>query len=57
MLDALSEGVFMEQYGAVLALRSIGAEAWAEGYGEDLVYRVRLRDSEWQTVKPAVRDR
>ncbi|KAB2910700.1 MAG: hypothetical protein F9K40_02085 [Kofleriaceae bacterium] len=45
-LDALENGSENEQYVAVLALRLFGYEADAEGYDEELVYRVRAPDEQ-----------
>ena len=54
MLDVLARNGYSEQYGALLALRLAGVEAWAEGYGPDLIYRVRPAGSDWIEITPAL---
>ena len=39
-VDALENADEPEQYAALLALPLLGFEAWANGYGADLVYEV-----------------
>jgi hypothetical protein len=55
-LNALVSGPEESHYAALLVLRTHGYEAWAEGYGKDLIYRVREpgRD-DWRIITP--RDR
>lgn len=53
-LDALSGGTPSDQYAALIALRTLGYDAWAEGYDEDLVYRVR-RDKSEVVIVPSSR--
>jgi hypothetical protein len=40
-LDVLENGEEAEQYSALLALRLFGYEAFGEGYGPELCYRVK----------------
>jgi hypothetical protein len=52
-LQLLHFGSEPEQYASLLALRELGFEAIAEGYGPALIYKVRkLPDEEWETIVP-----
>lgn len=44
------------QYTAQMALRELGWNAWAHGYGADLYYTVTTPDGEDQRVDPIMRD-
>ena len=52
-LQVLAVGSEGEQYAALLALREVGFEAWGEGYGSQLTYKVRkIGETEWIVIKP-----
>lgn len=51
-LNALSNGTDADQYAALIALRVLGCEAWAEGYDADLTYRVRNDNREVVIAPP-----
>ena len=53
MLEVLREGTPDEQSAALFALRYVGYEAWAEGYGGATAYRYReLGVPDWQVIHP-----
>jgi hypothetical protein len=53
LLEVLRRGTPDEQYAAVLALRLVGYEAWADGFGRQRSYRVRkIGTVEWTSVVP-----
>jgi hypothetical protein len=55
-IRALAEGNQNAQYGALLGLRHYGYEAWAEGYGDDEVYRIRRTgETEWTHIVPKIK--
>jgi hypothetical protein len=41
LLQALQTGESNEQYAALMALRVLGDDAWADGYGAEITYYVR----------------
>jgi len=45
LLTFLLWGNTAEQYAALVALRALGYEAWGEGYGNEITYRVRMTDT------------
>lgn len=51
-IELLERGDGAEQYGALLALRESGIEAWAEGYGDDLRYVVKIAGRDAISVTP-----
>jgi len=54
-LQALEDGTEIEQYAALLGLRLFGYEAYGQGYGRDLRYRVRApEEAEAKIVKPKI---
>ena len=54
-LDLLGNGSEAEQYVALIALREFRFEAWGQGYGAALEYRVRRPgETEWLIIKPIV---
>lgn len=56
-MRALAEGDYNAQYAALLALRHYGYEAWAQGYWEEVVYKVRSVDeSEWRYIEPKIKN-
>lgn len=52
LIDLLQEAEPDLQYGALLALRALGAEAWAYGYEPDLYYEVTVPGREPQKITP-----
>ena len=53
LLDVLRRGTPDEQYASVLALRLVGYEAWADGFGRRRSYRVRpIGSTEWTSIVP-----
>ena len=55
-LDALENGSEGEQFGALIGLRLFGYEAWADGYGDALLYRVREPVAQvWKMIQPKIR--
>ncbi len=56
-LEMLAEGRPDEQYGSLIALRLYAYEAWGEGTGGELHYRVRAPASqEWSIIRPRYPD-
>lgn len=55
-LERLENGSYIEQHAALLGLRFFGYEAWAEGYWEGIVYKVRRPDQDWRYIKPKEKD-
>lgn len=50
----LQFGSEIEQSSALIALREMGFEAFAEGYGPLLTYKVRkLGEVDWETIVPS----
>lgn len=57
MINALQSGSLLAQEAALLCLRRHGYEAWADGYGAHLKYRVRrVGESDWQHIQPEIID-
>ena len=55
-LETLENRSENEQYAALLALRLLGYEAEAEGYDEELIYRVRApHEQEWRVISPKLK--
>jgi hypothetical protein len=55
--QALPTGSLDEQYAAVLTLRRHGYEAWANGYNEDLIFKLRrVGDADWEIIHPQILD-
>ncbi|HEX7896592.1 MAG TPA: hypothetical protein VF950_02450 [Planctomycetota bacterium] len=53
LLEAVRSGSANEQYAAIVALRLIGYEAWADGFGRERTYRVRkIGAKKWQRIVP-----
>ena len=53
LLEAVRSGSANEQYAAIVALRLIGYEAWADGFGRDRIYRVRkIGAKKWEKIVP-----
>jgi hypothetical protein len=52
LIKLLEEGGEGEQYGALLALRELGLDAWAEGYEDDVRYVLDQSPDEQLVVKP-----
>ena len=56
LIEALRTASPVVQYGALIALRELGVEAWAEGYEPTLSYRVTVPGSVEQVVVPVQQD-
>jgi hypothetical protein len=55
LIAALEHGDLIAQEGALLALRRLGYESFADGYDDDLVYKVRAPgDAAVQTIRPRI---
>lgn len=55
-IQALAEGNQNAQYGAVLALRHYSYEVWAEGDGDDEIYKVRkVGENDWTYIVPKIK--
>ena len=53
LLDVVRSGSANEQYAAIVALRLIGYEAWADGFGRERFYRVRKSGTrKWEKIVP-----
>jgi hypothetical protein len=52
LVDLLQEGDCNLQYGALMALRQLGVEAWAHGYEPNLHYEVTVPGREPQKIVP-----
>ena len=53
LLDVLRNGSANEQYAAIVALRLIGYEAWADGFGRERTYRARkIGAKKWEKIVP-----
>ena len=56
-IEILLEGLVVEQLAALICLRQLGYEAWADGYGPNLSYRYRkVGESTWTVVHPRLKD-
>ena len=54
LLEFLRGGQPEEQYAAIVTLRLIGYEAWADGFGRDRIYRVRkIGATDWEKIVPS----
>jgi hypothetical protein len=54
LLEFLRGGDPNEQYAAVVTLRLIGYEAWADGFGRERTYRVRkIGATDWEKIVPS----
>lgn len=55
-MRALAEGNQNAQYGALLALRKYGYEAWATGHGDDRIFKVRrIGETDWTFIEAKIR--
>lgn len=55
LVELLHRGSDVQQYGSVVALRHLGHEVWATGYGTGLKYALKLAGSpEVITIEPDV---
>ena len=53
LLEAVRSGAPNEQYAAIVALRLVGYEAWADGFGRERTYRVRkIGTTDWEKIVP-----
>ena len=56
LVELLQEGDCDLQYGALLALRQLGVEAWAHDYEPNLYYEVTVPGREPQRIVPRLQD-
>jgi hypothetical protein len=53
LIESVRTGDANEQFAAILTLRLIGYEAWADGFGAERTYRIRkIGATNWETIVP-----